>query len=48
MSIIDIFYTVCCLRTQTVVPTLPYLQGINRRIQYLTTNPHKPIFHTLN
>ena len=43
MSIIDFFYRFCYLVTQTVAPRLPYFQGISFCIQYLASNPHKPI-----
>ena len=46
MSIIEIFYTTCCLVTQTVAPTLPDFQGLKRCIQYLAIHPHKPIFYS--
>ena len=45
MSIIDLFYATCCLRTQTVAPTLPGFQGIKRCVKYLASHPHKPIFY---
>ena len=45
MSRIDIFYTACLLATQTMAPTLPGFQGIKWCIQYLASNPHKPIFY---
>ena len=48
MSIIDLFYATCCLATQTVAPTLPGFQGIKRCIEYLASQPHKPIFYPSN
>ena len=44
MSRIDIFYATGCIATQTVAPTLPGFQGIERCVQYLTSCLHKPIF----
>ena len=44
MSRTDICYTFCHMVTQTVVPNLPGFQGIKRCIQYLASQPHKPIF----
>ena len=44
MSRIDIFYSTCCLATQTVAPTLPGFQCFKRCVQYLYSHPHKPIF----
>ena len=48
MSITDIYYTSCCLETQTVAPTLPGFQGIKRCIQCLASQPHKTVFNTSN
>ena len=48
LSIIDIYYASCCIATQTVAHTLPGLQGIKRCVQYLASQPHKPIFTTYN
>ena len=48
MSIIDICYAICRLDTQTVAPTLPGFQGIERCVQYLFIQPHKPIFYPSN
>ena len=48
MSRIDLFYTNCCLTTQTVSPTLSGFQGIKRCVQYLASHPHKPIFYPSN
>ena len=48
MSRIDIYYATCHLATQTVSPTLPGFQGINRCVQYLDIHPHKPIFYPSN
>ena len=48
MSRIDLFYATCRLETQTVAPTLPGFQGIKRCVQYLASNPHKPIFYPSN
>ena len=45
MSIIELFCETCCLETQTVAPTLPGFQGIKRCLQYLASQPHKPIFY---
>ena len=44
MSIIEIFYTACHLRTQIVAPTITGFQGLKLCIQYLAIQPHKPIF----
>ena len=41
---IDICYIACRMGTQTVAPTLPGFQGIKCCIQYLASNPQKPIF----
>ena len=43
MSRIYICYATCSLSNQTVSPTLPGLQGIKRCVQYLASEPHKPI-----
>ena len=48
MSRIDICYTACCPSTQTLGPTLPVFHGINWRIQYLASQPNKPIFYPYN
>ena len=48
MSRIDICYTTCHLKTQTVLPTLPGFQGIKRCVKYLYSHPRKPIFYHLN
>ena len=48
MSIIDIFYTTCCLDTQNLSPTLHGFQGIKRCILYLDSHQHKPIFYPSN
>ena len=48
MSIIDVCYANCLLATQTVAPTVPGFQGINRCVQYLASHPHKPIFYPYN
>ena len=45
MSRIEICYASCRMATQTVVPTLPGFQGIKRCVQYLASQPHKPIFY---
>ena len=45
MSRIDIFYTACCLATQTVAPNIPDLQCVKHCIKYLSSHPHKPIFY---
>ena len=44
MSRIDFFYSTCCIETQTVETTITGFQGIKRCVQYLASNPHKPIF----
>ena len=31
--------------SQTVAPTLPGFEGINRCVKYMTCHPHKPIFY---
>ena len=36
------------MATQTVEPTLPGFQGINRCIQYMASHPRKPIFYPSN
>ena len=36
------------MENQTVAPTIPGFQGINSCIQYLASNPHKPIFYSFN
>ena len=36
------------LATQTVTPTLPGFQGIKRRVEYLASHSHKPIFYPSN
>ena len=48
MSRIEIFYATCCLVTQTVAPTLPGFQDINRCVKYPASHPHKPIFDPSN
>ena len=48
MSRVNIFYASFRLATQTVAPTLPGLQGIKHCVQYLASNPHKPIFYPSN
>ena len=48
MSIIELFYASCSLSNQTVAPTLPDFQGINRCVQYMDSHPHKPIFYPSN
>ena len=45
---IEIFYKALRLVTQTVTPTFPDLQGINRCIQYLASHHHKPILYPSN
>ena len=45
MNIIDICYATCCLSTQTVAPTLPGYEGINRCVKYLAIHQHKLIFY---
>ena len=42
---IDIFYTVFYLGTQNMAPTLSSLQGLKCCIQYLDSQPLKPIFY---
>ena len=44
VSRIGLCYATCCLSTQTVAPTLPGFQGINRCVQYLASHPHKKYF----
>ena len=48
MSSIDLCCAACRLATQTVAPTLPGFQGIKRCVQYLASQPHKPIFYPSN
>ena len=48
MSIIDLCYATCHLEIKNMSPTLPGLQGIKRCVQYLASNPHKPIFYPSN
>ena len=48
MSIIDIYYTSCRIKNQTMAPTLPSFQGIKSCIQYMASHPHKPIFYPSN
>ena len=48
MRRIDLYYETCCLFTQTVAPNPPGFQGIKRCVQYLASNPHKPIFYPSN
>ena len=48
MSRIYICYTSCCLENQTVAPTIPGYQGMNHCIQYLGSQPHKPIIYPSN
>ena len=48
MSRIYICYTTCSLENQTVVPTIPGFKGINQCGQYISSCPHKPIFHPSN
>ena len=43
MSRTDLCYATCCLSTQTVTPTLAGLQCIKRCVQYMASQPHKPI-----
>ena len=42
----EICYAICHIETQTVAPTLPGFQGINRCVQYWDSHPHKPICYT--
>ena len=44
MSKVYICYAKCRLATKTVAPTLPGFEDIKRRVQYLPSHPHKPIF----
>ena len=44
MSRMDIYYSTCCLSTQTFSPTLTGLQSIKRCVKYLVSHPRKPIF----
>ena len=46
VSRIELCYATCRLATQTVAPTLPGFQGIERCVQYLASHPHKPIFYS--
>ena len=48
MSRIDLCYATCRLATQIVAPTLPGFQGIKLCVQYLNSQPHKPIFYPYN
>ena len=43
---VDLCCATCRLATQTVAPTLPGFQGIERCVQYLDSHPHKPIFYS--
>ena len=48
MSRIDIFYATCCISTQTVTPTITGFQGIKIYVQYMSSQPYKPIFYPSN
>ena len=48
MNRIGICYTACHMATQIVAPTFPGFQGINFCIQYMASNPHKPILYLSN
>ena len=48
MRIIDICYTYFRLVNQTVAHNLPGFQVPKGCIQYLDSNPHKPIFYSSN
>ena len=45
MSILAIYYTASCMGTHTVAPTLLGFQSLKRCIQYLDSQPDKPIFY---
>ena len=45
---IGIFYTVCCMGTQNMEPTLPCFQGLKCCIHYLNSHSLKPIFYPYN
>ena len=44
----EIHYRAFCLGKQTVTTTIPGFQCLKRRIQYMASHTHKPIFHTSN
>ena len=48
MSRIDLCHATCRLETQTVLPTLPGVQGIKRCVQYMASHPHKSVFYPSN
>ena len=48
MNRTEICYDTCRLDTQTVATNLPGFQCIKRCVQYLDSQPHKPIFYTFN
>ena len=48
ISLISICDATCCLETQTMSPTLPGFQGIKCCVQYLDSQPHKPILYLSN
>ena len=48
MSRIEICYSSCRLETQTMSPTLPSFQGLNRCIQYMYSHTLKPILYPYN
>ena len=48
ISIMDLFYAICHMDTQTLALTLTGFQGIKRCVHYLASHPHKPIFDLSN
>ena len=48
MSRIEICYKTFRLATQTVAPALPGFQGIKLCVQYMDSQPHKPILYLYN
>ena len=48
MSRIGICYTLGCLATHAVAPTIPGFQGIKCCIQYLDSKPNKQLFYPSN
>ena len=48
MSIINICYTACRLKNQTVATTITGFQGIKLCIQYLASKTHEPILYPSN
>ena len=48
MSRIDICYTTCNIKTQTVAPTLTGFQVINHCVKCMANRPHKTISYPYN